>query len=115
DVLFDFGKYTLKPETREKLARITGILISHPELKVQVEGHTDNIGSDEFNQKLSEQRAGTVRDYFVAGGVADPSVTAAGFGKTKPVADNSTAAGRQQNRRVELVVSGASIQTSTGQ
>lgn len=113
DVLFDFGQYTLKPGAREKLAKISGILLAHPELKVQVEGHTDSIGSDEFNQTLSENRAKTVRDYLVTEGVIGDSVTAKGFGKTRPVATNDTAEGRQRNRRVELVVSGESIQTSS--
>jgi outer membrane protein OmpA-like peptidoglycan-associated protein len=109
DVLFDFNKYTLKPEAREKLAKVSGILLSYPGLKLQVEGHTDNIGSLEYNQKLSEERAGTVREYLVAQSVQDSNVTAAGFGKTHPIADNSTSSGRAQNRRVELVVSGAAI------
>jgi outer membrane protein OmpA-like peptidoglycan-associated protein len=109
DVLFAFNKYDLKPEAREKLAKVSGILLAHPDLKLQVEGYTDNIGSDEYNQKLSEQRADSVRDYLVSQNVQDANVTAAGFGKSDPVADNSTDAGRAQNRRVELVVSGASI------
>jgi outer membrane protein OmpA-like peptidoglycan-associated protein len=109
DVLFDFNKYTLKPEAREKLAKVSGILLSYPGLKLQVEGHTDSIGSDEYNQKLSEQRAEGVRDYLVAQSVSDENVTARGFGKSDPVADNSTDQGRAQNRRVELVVSGAAI------
>ncbi len=109
DVLFDSGKYTLKPGTREKLAKIGGILLAHPGLKLEVEGHTDSVGSDEYNQKLSEQRANSVRDYLVSEGLAGDSITAAGLGKTSPVADNSTPSGRQQNRRVELVVSGDPI------
>jgi outer membrane protein OmpA-like peptidoglycan-associated protein len=109
DVLFDFNKYTLKPEAREKLAKVSGILLAYPGLKVQVEGYTDNIGSDEYNQKLSEERADGVRDYLVAQSVADSNVTAKGFGKSDPVADNSTDGGRAQNRRVELVVSGGAI------
>jgi outer membrane protein OmpA-like peptidoglycan-associated protein len=109
DVLFDFNKYTLKPEAREKLAKVSGILLAYPDLKLQVEGYTDNIGSDEYNQKLSEQRAGGVKDYLVSQSVADANVTAQGFGKTHFVADNSTNEGRAQNRRVELVVSGAAI------
>jgi len=109
DVLFDFNKYTLKPEAREKLAKVSGILVSYPGLKLQVEGYTDNIGSVEYNQKLSEERAGSVREYLVGQSVPDSNVTAAGFGKTHPIADNSTNAGRAQNRRVELVVSGAAI------
>jgi len=109
DVLFDFNKYTLKTEAREKLAKVSGILLAYPGLKLQVEGYTDNIGSDEYNQKLSEQRADSVRDYLVQQSVADASVTAKGYGKQSPVADNSTNGGRAQNRRVELVVSGAAI------
>ncbi|HXM94914.1 MAG TPA: OmpA family protein [Candidatus Dormibacteraeota bacterium] len=106
DVLFDFGKYTLKPGAKEKLAKISGIIVSHPGLKLQVEGHADIVGSDEVNQRLSEQRAEAVRSYLVAQGVSPDSITARGFGKTRPVATNDTAAGRQLNRRVEIVVSG---------
>ncbi len=109
DVLFDFNKYTLKPGAREKLAKVSGILLSYPNLKLQVEGYTDSIGSDAYNQKLSEERADSVRGYLVAQSVPDSNVTAAGFGKSDPVADNSTDSGRAQNRRVELVVSGAAI------
>jgi outer membrane protein OmpA-like peptidoglycan-associated protein len=109
DVLFDFNKYTLKPGAREKLAKVSGILLAYPSLKMQVEGHTDSIGSDEYNLKLSEQRAYTVRDYLVSQGVQANSVSAVGLGKGNPVASNDTAAGRQQNRRVELVVSGEAI------
>jgi outer membrane protein OmpA-like peptidoglycan-associated protein len=105
DVLFDFNKFTLKPDAREKLAKVSGILLAYPNLKVQVEGYTDNIGSDEYNQKLSEQRANSVRDYLVSNNVADSNVTAKGFGKSSPIADNSTNAGRAANRRVQLVVS----------
>src|SRR6202162_513130 len=102
DVLFDTGKYTLRPGAREKLAKVAGIILGHPGLRIQVEGHTDSVGGDEYNQRLSEQRAASVRDYLVAQGVPATSVTAKGFGKTTPVASNDTAAGRQQNRRVEL-------------
>jgi outer membrane protein OmpA-like peptidoglycan-associated protein len=109
DVLFDFNKYTLKPEAREKLARVSGILLAYPDLKVQVEGYTDNIGSDEYNQKLSERRADSVQQYLITASVPDKNVAAAGYGKSDPIADNSTNAGRAQNRRVQLVVSGASI------
>ncbi len=112
DVLFDSGKYTLKPGARERLAKISGIILGHPGLRIEVEGHTDSIGSDEYNMRLSENRASTVRDYLVAEGIPQDNVTSKGFGKIMPVADNSTAAGRQQNRRVELVVSGEIIGTS---
>jgi outer membrane protein OmpA-like peptidoglycan-associated protein len=109
DVLFDTGKYTLKPGAQVKLAKISGIVLGHPGLQLEVEGHTDSVGSDEFNARLSEQRADTVRAYLVSQGVSPDTVVARGFGKTQPVATNDTAAGRQQNRRVELVVSGAAI------
>jgi outer membrane protein OmpA-like peptidoglycan-associated protein len=111
DVLFDTAKYTLKPGAREKLAKISGIILAHQGLKLEVEGHTDSVGGDEFNQRLSEQRAGAVRDYLVQQGVSQDAIAARGFGKTRPVASNDTAAGRQQNRRVELVVSGDVIGT----
>lgn len=109
DVLFDFNKYSLKPVAREKLAKISGILLAYPDLKVQVEGYTDNIGSDDYNQNLSEKRADSVRDYLVSQSVQETNITAEGYGKSNPIADNSTDRGRAQNRRVELVVSGASI------
>jgi len=109
DVLFDFNKYPLKPEAREKLAKVSGILLAYPNLKLQVEGYTDNIGTDEYNQKLSEERADAVREYLVSQSVQDANVSAQGYGKSDPIADNSTNAGRAQNRRVQLVVSGAAI------
>ena len=109
DVLFDFNKYTLKTEAREKLAKVSGILLAYPGLKLQVEGYTDNIGSEEYNQKLSEERAGSVRDYLGSQSVAQANMTSQGFGKSHPIADNSTNSGRAQNRRVELVVSGDAI------
>lgn len=106
DVLFDFDKATLKPEFKEKLARISGILLAYPSLHLSVEGHTDSIGSDDYNQKLSERRADAVRDYLVTNSINPNNIIAKGMGKTDPVASNDTAAGRQQNRRVEMVVSG---------
>ncbi len=112
DVLFDTARYTLKPGAREKLAKVSGIILGHPGLKIAVEGHTDSVGGDDYNMKLSENRAGAVRDFLVSQGVSASSVTAQGFGKTLPVADNATAAGRQQNRRVELVVSGEILGTT---
>jgi len=114
DVLFDFGKYDLRPEAREKLAKLSGIILGHPGLNLAVEGHTDNVGSDEVNQKLSEQRAESVRGYLIKQGLADNTVTSRGFGKTTPVADNSSVAGRQKNRRVEIVVSGEVIGVKIG-
>jgi outer membrane protein OmpA-like peptidoglycan-associated protein len=113
DVLFDFGKYTLKPGARERLAKIAGILLAYPDLHVQVEGHTDSIGSDLFNQRLSEQRANSVRNFLVTQGVKPNDIDAHGFGKTQPVASNDSASGRQLNRRVDLVVSGSAIGNTT--
>lgn len=111
DILFDTARYTLKPGARERLAKISGIILGHPGLRIEVEGHTDSVGGDEYNMRLSENRASTVRDYLISQGLNGDNVSAKGFGKTMPVADNSTAAGRQQNRRVELVVSGDIIGT----
>jgi outer membrane protein OmpA-like peptidoglycan-associated protein len=106
DVLFDTGSSTLKQGAREKLAKISGILLAHRGLTLQIEGHTDSVGSDDFNQLLSERRSDAVRDYLAEEGVPVSSMTARGFGKTQPVASNDTTEGRQRNRRVELVVSG---------
>ena len=114
DVLFDFGKYTLKPEARERLARISGIVMAYPELKFEIEGYTDNIGSDAYNQTLSEKRADGVKDYLVTNGVTADSITTRGMGKSDPVAPNNTAAGRKLNRRVEMIVSGDVIGTQIG-
>ncbi|HLX84971.1 MAG TPA: OmpA family protein [Terriglobales bacterium] len=109
DVLFDTGKYSLKPGAREKLAKVAGILLSYPGLNIEVGGYTDNVGGDAMNQTLSENRAGSVRDYLVQQGVSTNSVSARGLGNTMPVASNDNSAGRQQNRRVELLVSGEAI------
>ncbi len=109
DVLFDTGKFTLKPNTQISLAKVSGILQSYPGLKLQVEGYTDSTGSQEFNQKLSENRADAVRDFLVSQGVAQTNIAATGYGENNPVADNNTAAGRAKNRRVQLVVSGDAI------
>jgi len=109
DVLFDTGSYTLKPGAREKLAKISGIVLAHAGLSLQIEGHTDSVGGDDFNQQLSERRADSVRDFLAEQGVAPSSITARGFGKMQPVASNDTAEGRQRNRRVELVVNGDAI------
>jgi outer membrane protein OmpA-like peptidoglycan-associated protein len=109
DVLFDTGKYSLKPGAREKLAKVAGILLAYPGLNIEVGGYTDNVGGDAMNQTLSENRAGSVRDYLVQEGVATNSVSAKGFGNTLPVASNDNSSGRQQNRRVELLVSGDAI------
>jgi outer membrane protein OmpA-like peptidoglycan-associated protein len=109
DVLFKTGSFELMPAARERLAKVSGIVLAYPGLHLQVEGHTDSTGGDEFNQTLSEQRAGAVRDYLVQQGIATNSIEARGFGKTEPIASNDTAEGRQQNRRVELVLTGDAI------
>src|SRR5579862_2769995 len=114
DVLFDTGKYTLRPEAREKLAKISGIILAYPDLKLAIEGNTDSVGSDAMNQTLSERRASSVMDYLASQTIPMTSMTARGFGKTQPVASNDTAEGRQQNRRVELVISGEVIGTEIG-
>jgi len=106
DVLFDTAKFTLRPEAREKLAKVAGIVSGHPGLRLDVEGHTDSVGGDDYNQQLSEERGGSVRDYLIEQGMNRTSVSSKGFGKTQPVASNETVSGRQQNRRVELVISG---------
>ena len=114
DVLFDTAKFSLRPLAREKLAKVAGIVSGHPGLRLDVEGHTDSVGGDDYNQQLSEQRGATVRDYLTGQGMATGSVSSKGFGKSQPVASNETAAGRQQNRRVELVISGEIIGTTIG-
>jgi outer membrane protein OmpA-like peptidoglycan-associated protein len=114
DVLFDTGKYTLRQEAREKLARIAGILLNYPDLQLEAEGHTDSTGSYELNQKLSQQRADSVRQYLVSQGIPEESITSVGKGYSMPVASNDTFEGRQKNRRVELIVSGEVIGTAVG-
>jgi outer membrane protein OmpA-like peptidoglycan-associated protein len=106
DVLFDFDQATLKPGSKEKLAKVSGILLAYPALRMEVEGHTDSVGTDDYNLQLSQRRADAVRDYLVSNGIAATSIQSVGLGKAGPVASNDTAAGRQQNRRVEMVVSG---------
>jgi len=109
DVLFRSGSFELLPGARERLAKVSGIVLAYPSLHVAVEGHTDSVGSDQYNQDLSERRAQSVRDYFVQQGIPASAVEARGFGKTAPIASNDTPEGRQQNRRVELVLSGDAI------
>jgi len=114
DVLFDTGKSTLRPIAREKLAKISGIVLAYPDLRLAIEGNTDSVGTDAMNQQLSEQRASSVREYLAKENIPAASMTSRGFGKTQPVASNDSAEGRQQNRRVELVVSGEVIGTTIG-
>jgi outer membrane protein OmpA-like peptidoglycan-associated protein len=109
DVLFDTASANLKPGAREKLARVSGILSSHPGLRLEVEGHTDSVGTDDYNQRLSERRAESVRAYLVEQRIAPASIVTVGLGESRPVATNETPAGRQQNRRVEIIVSGDAI------
>ncbi len=106
DVLFDFNQASLKPGAKEKLAKVSGILLAYPTLRMSVEGHTDSIGTDDYNLKLSQRRADAVRDYLTSNGISSSVVQAIGLGKADPVASNDDNAGRQQNRRVEMVVSG---------
>ena len=115
DVLFRSGSFELLPGARERLAKVSGIVLAYPTLHVAIEGHTDSIGSDEYNQQLSEHRAQAVRDYFVQQGINSVAVEAHGYGKTEPIASNDTAEGRQQNRRVELILSGDAIGTDASE
>jgi outer membrane protein OmpA-like peptidoglycan-associated protein len=114
DVLFDSGKYTLKPVAREKLAKVAGVLLAYPGLTVEVHGYTDNVGGEELNQTLSQKRADAVRDYLLQQGISPSSLTTRGFGEANPVASNDTSIGRQLNRRVELVLSGEVIGAAVG-
>src|SRR5688572_978176 len=113
DVLFDTGQYSLKPGAREVLAKLSGIVLAYPSLMLDVGGYTDSVGADEYNQTLSENRASAVRDFLISQGIVRTSIASQGFGEGQPIATNDTAAGRQQNRRVELVVSGEVIGTTT--
>ena len=113
DVLFKTGSFDLLSGARERLAKVSGIVLAHPGLHLEVEGYTDSVGSEEYNQQLSEHRADAVRNYLVQQGISDSSIVARGMGESNPVASNDTPEGRQQNRRVELVLSGDAIGTST--
>jgi outer membrane protein OmpA-like peptidoglycan-associated protein/opacity protein-like surface antigen len=114
DVLFDTGKSNLRPQAREALAKLSGIVLNYPSLRLTIEGHTDNTGSTEINQTISERRANAVRNYLVQQGLDGSSLSAQGLGTSNPVADNGTAEGRQKNRRVEIIVSGEVIGTQIG-
>jgi len=114
DVLFDIGKFNLKTDAQLSLAKFTGIILSHPGLNLSIEGYTDNVGSETFNQTSSEQRANAVRDYLVQQGLDAGTITAKGFGMAMPVAGNDTPQGRQQNRRVEIIISGEVIGSKIG-
>jgi outer membrane protein OmpA-like peptidoglycan-associated protein len=112
DVLFDFNKATLKPAAKERLAKVAGIILAYPDLQLKIDGYTDSIGSAQYNQQLSDERAAAVRDYLISQGVSANNVIAQGFGKNDPIASNATPEGRQQNRRVEMLVSGTAIGTN---
>lgn len=114
DVLFATGKYDLQPPAREALAKFSGIVIAHPGLKMAVNGYTDSVGGDTFNLTLSENRASAVKAYLINQGIDPSSIVSTGYGKADPVSDNGTAAGRQQNRRVEIIISGEIIGTQIG-
>jgi len=114
DVLFDFNQATLKPGAKLRLAKVSGIILAYPDLKLEIDGFTDNKGTPQYNMTLSDKRAKAVRDFLVGQGVGSDAVNTKGFGESNPVASNATAAGRQQNRRVELVVSGNAIGSSAG-
>jgi outer membrane protein OmpA-like peptidoglycan-associated protein len=109
DVLFDTAQHTLKPGAREKLSKVSGILLAHPGLNLDIEGHTDSVGTDDYNQSLSERRAEAVKSYLAQQGIPSSMIKARGLGESQPVATNDTGAGRQRNRRVELIVSGELI------
>ena len=109
-----YGKYDLQPQAREALAKLSGIVLAHPGLRLSIEGYTDSTGTEAFNQTLSEQRANAVRDYLIQQSLEATSVTATGFGETSPAASNDTTAGRQLNRRVEIIISGEVIGTKIG-
>jgi outer membrane protein OmpA-like peptidoglycan-associated protein len=109
NALFQTGSSVLQPMVREKLAKIAGIVSAYPGLKLDVEGYTDNVGGDEYNQQLSEKRAQSAQNYLVSQGVPADSIVSQGFGKTNPIDSNETVQGRQNNRRSEIVVSGAPI------
>jgi outer membrane protein OmpA-like peptidoglycan-associated protein len=112
DVLFRSGSFELLPGARERLAKVSGIVLAYPSLHLAIEGHTDSVGTDDYNQQLSERRAQVVRDYFVQQGINSGAIEAHGYGKTEPIATNDTPEGRQQNRRVELILSGDAIGTA---
>jgi outer membrane protein OmpA-like peptidoglycan-associated protein len=114
DVLFETGKYALSQDAQLKLAKLSGIIQAHPGLNLGIEGHTDTTGSTDFNMTLSQQRADAVRQFLISQGLSADTITAKGMGQDNPVADNSTAAGRKQNRRVEIIVSGEVIGAKLG-
>jgi outer membrane protein OmpA-like peptidoglycan-associated protein len=114
DVLFETGKYALSTDAQLKLAKLSGIIQAHPGLNLAIEGYTDTTGTADFNLKLSQQRADAVRTFLISQGLSGDTITSQGMGEASPVADNSTAAGRKLNRRVEIIVSGEIIGQKIG-
>jgi len=112
DVLFDTGSANLKPTARERLAKVAGILLAYPDMRIEVDGYTDSTGNPMFNERLSQDRAASVQSYLSQQGVSSSAMSIHGFGEANPIASNESVEGRQQNRRVELVVSGQSIGTA---
>ena len=109
EILFDTAKSTLQPQAREVISRIAGILMVQPGLSLKIEGHTDSVGSDEYNTTLSQHRAESVKEYLAQAGVKQEIITTQGLGETTPVADNNTADGRQKNRRVEIIIDDSAL------
>lgn len=105
NILFVTGSYRLAAKSFKGLDEVVKILNDNPDMKLAIDGHTDNVGKDDFNQTLSENRANAVKQYFISKGISESRIAAAGYGETMPIADNKTAAGRQKNRRVELKLS----------
>jgi outer membrane protein OmpA-like peptidoglycan-associated protein len=114
DVLFQTGRYELSTDAQLKLAKLSGIIQAHPGLNLAIEGYTDTTGAADFNMKLSQQRADTVRQFLISQGLSADAITSKGLGEADPIADNSTAAGRKLNRRVEIIVGGKVIGVSLG-
>ena len=112
DVLFDTGSANLRPTARERLSKVAGVLIAYPDMRIEVDGYTDSTGNPMSNEQLSQERAASVQSYLTQQGVSASSISIHGFGEANPVASNESLEGRQQNRRVELVVSGQSIGTA---
>lgn len=114
-VLFDFGSVALRPAAREKISLVAGLAKASPEARIDIGGHTDAVGTDDFNQRLSEARAGVVREALVILGIERSRITSVGYGESRPVAPNTNPdgsdnpGGRQQNRRVEILLAGARV------
>jgi len=104
NIFFDFGKSTLRAESFPELNRIVSLMSLNPALEIEIAGHTDNTGADNFNLQISDERAKAVKAYIISKGISETRISAKGYGKTKPVAGNDTEAGKQLNRRVEFTI-----------